>query len=244
MKVTIQEAKESKAKFDLFVEQNIKLIHYTLKKFFSEVRYGTDAYDDLFQVGAEGLIKATLRFDDSFNAEFSTYAIPTIRGTIYRYQRDYNNTYKVPRSLKETYYRAKKLSNSGYTDVEICKALAVSGDQLDESRRALQEPIRLDYQILSDDSKGTKLHDVIPSDYCLEDVAIANADLDLIIKLLRNTIPETECLVFEQRLKGLTQSEIGELYGLTQVQVSRVLRKIIKWLQRKVIDTGANEEIA
>ena len=98
---------------DKLVEGNLKLVLSILKKFYNKV----DNLDDLFQVGCLGLVKAIDNFDTSYDVKLSTYACPMILGEIKRYLRD-NSAIRVSRSVKDLAYRALKVKEEMYGEVD------------------------------------------------------------------------------------------------------------------------------
>ena len=134
-----EEAKEK------FIFANLRLVLSVVQRFLGR----SEAPDDLFQVGAIGLIKAVKNFDLSHNVKFSTYAVPMIIGEIRRFLRD-NNSIRVSRSMRDLAYKAMQLReglsnkyNREITNTELAKALDVSLYDLENALEAVTDPISI-----------------------------------------------------------------------------------------------------
>ncbi len=217
------------------VEKNTGLVHSIVKRFCDR---GHEA-EDLFQVGCIGLIKAAKRFDISFGVKFSTYAVPMIMGEIKRFIRD-DGMIKVSRSLKETVYRAmaakERLINTNGAEptvAEIANEIGVSAAELAAALEAGAAPESL-YAVSDNGSKENKpLIEKLEQD--------TDYEAEIVNKLaLRQLL--AECDKREQKIicmryfKRRTQSQIAETLGISQVQVSRLEKKIIEKMKKKLAD--------
>lgn len=214
--------------------QNKGLIWCVVRKFSGR---GIES-DDLFQIGAIGLIKAINKFDTSFNVEFSTYAIPMILGEIRRFLRD-DGIIKVSRSLKETAAMAKaaaeKISNEKGRDAtvkEIADAISKNPDEVMLSLEATQ-PTESLYKTVNDSESSPillidKLHsqDQHNEERFLTSIALKQAIEKLPVK-------EKQILLLRY-YKEKTQSEVARIMGVSQVQISRIEKKLLGVLKQNI----------
>ena len=208
------------AERDSFIENNLGLVHSICKRFSGR---GIE-YDDLYQAGCIGLIKAADAFDESRGLMFSTYAVPVIMGEVRRMFRD-GGAVKVSRSVKELAlkinYEKQKLEQTlcrEPTVSELSKALNVSKEDITEAMCATQPTVSLTYE--GDD--GIKETDL---PVIGEDEQISNR---LIIKEAMEKLTETERKIMNYRyFEFLTQSKTAKILNMSQVQVSRAEKKIL-----------------
>ena len=212
---------------DQFIESNLPLVHSLCKRFIGR---GIE-YDDLYQAGCIGLVKAADGFDQTRGLCFSTYAVPVILGEIRRMFRD-GGSVKVSRSLKELSLkvtRAKsvlelKLSREP-TVSELAAELGVTPEEITEAQSAAQPIVSLTYE--SDDG------------ICEADVSVAGPEDLLTNKLLLQQafkhLNDTEQQIIRCRyFEYLTQNETAERLGMSQVQVSRAEKKILLKLRTAI----------
>lgn len=189
-------------------------------------------YDDLLQIAGIGLLKAIKNFSTDFNVRFSTYAVPMILGEIKRYMRD-GGYMKVSRSVKSIsakmmrYIEEKtKLGEEEPTIEELAEQFDMDPSDVVFAMDATRLPVSL-YETSSDkDGKQTELIDKIPTDAdkkMLENVILQ----DMLTKLT----PREQKIVILRYFRDLTQGEIAQKMGVSQVQISRMECKIIKKLQ-------------
>ena len=215
-----QEAKE------MLIEHNVSLVKCIVKRYLGK---GVD-YDDLFQIACMGFLKAITGFDERFGVRFSTYAVPRIAGEIKRFMRD-DGSVKVSRAIKQT---AKEI-NLFIEEYTIEKGRQPSVKEiaekfsLDESETVFimgssKMPLSLFGGAEFKDGKEREL---------IETLASTDDQEEMIDKmLLRGAIeelPERERKIIVLRyFRDMTQSEVAEKIGVSQVQVSRIESKIIK----------------
>ncbi len=225
-----QEAKEK------LYQANVGLIYLVMERF-----KGTkNEYEDLFQVGSIGLIKAIERFDPNYEVKFSTYAVPMIIGEIRRFLRD-DGILKVQRGLKEIYYRVKwaveKISaETGRepTIGEISEILGIDKEEIVLAMEACQSPTSI-YDLLSNqDRDKLKLIDTIGGDFEKEDFLEQVALRDALEKL---DYRERE-VILRRFFKDETQVAIANDLGISQVQVSRIERAALKRLRGFLSEIG------
>lgn len=211
---------ESKSARDEFISENLGLVHSICKRF---VGRGIE-YDDLYQAGCIGLIKATDAFESERGLMFSTYAVPVIMGEVRRLFRD-GGAVKVSRSVKELALQINKQKQEleqrlcrEPTVNEIAKALGVKPEEITEALCATQPTVSLTFE----GDNGVKEADLPVSDG--EYDLMNRLDLDRALNLLNEKeIQIVKCRYF----KFLTQSKTAELLNMTQVQISRNEKKIL-----------------
>lgn len=216
---------ENKLCREEFIEKNLPLVHSICKRFTGR---GIE-YDDLYQAGCIGLIKATDAFDETKGFAFSTYAVPVIMGEVRRLFRD-GGAIKVSRSIKELYLKIMRQTeileqklNREPTVSELAGCLNVSAEEITEALTASQLPISLTVE--NDD--GVKETD-LPTVSAEEEI-IGKVLIDSAIKFLE----EDEIKIVKYRYyNGFTQSKTAKLLNMSQVQVSRAEKKILLKLRK------------
>ena len=218
---------KEKEERDRFIETNLGLVHSLCRRFSGR---GIE-YDDLYQAGCIGLIKATDAFDEQRGLCFSTYAVPVIMGEIRRLFRD-GGAVKVSRSVKELglkISREKQIMEQKLcrepTVSELAEKLGVSPEEITEAMCASQPTVSLtrddDGESCETDLPTVSTEDEI-SDRLLLDAAFEKLD-------------ETEKRIVTYRYyEYLTQSKTAELMNMTQVQVSRAEKKILLKLRELI----------
>lgn len=215
---------KERQKRDEFIEENLGLVHSICKRFMGR---GID-YEDLYQTGCIGLIKAADGFDSERGLMFSTYAFPVIMGEVKRLFRD-TGAIKVSRSLKELSLKTVRqrdiLSNKlgrEPTVRELADALCVEVEEITEALCVARPTVSLTYN--SDD--GVKELD-LPSE-SLEDELSNKLSLDIAFEALSE---KERSLMTLRYYEGYTQSKVAEALGMTQVQVSRTEKQLLKRLK-------------
>lgn len=218
------------------VEENTGLVWCIVKRFFGR---GTDS-EDLFQIGSIGLLKAIDKFDLNYDVKFSTYAVPMISGEIRRFLRD-DGMIKVSRSLKETAYKAfltrerlQRKYNREPTMEELAKEMGVGKEELAMALDASGEVESLHKPIYQKDGNEIELLDKLEEEERQEESILNHM---LIRQLLEELDKEERQLIYLRYFANQTQSEIGKRMGISQVQVSRLEKKILKNMRTK-IQTG------
>jgi len=201
-------------------EANIGLIHMVLERF----KNSSYEYEDLFQVGSIGLLKAIDKYDFSYNVRFSTYAVPMIIGEIKKFLRD-DGIVKVQRGLKETYSKIrwaqdKLRGNLGREPVisEIASLLELEKEEIVVAMEACQSPAYMQDVIPGEEREQLSLIDKLANDegsiHMLEQMALREA-------LAKLDARERE-VVLRRFFKDETQTVIAEDLGVSQVQISRI----------------------
>lgn len=213
-----------------------RLVNCNLKLVFNLVqRFENRGYEleDLFQIGTIGLIKAIDKFDFSYNVKFSTYAVPMIVGEIKRFLRD-DSPIKVSRSLKETAYRVhrareqlhKKLGQEP-SIAQLAEELGIKEEQIVSALEAIQQPGSIYETFYQDEGDPIFLLDQLsdPKDH--------QSWLDkLVLKEVLDKLPERHRQVILMRFfEDKTQTEVAQIIGLSQVQISRIERQALKTMR-------------
>lgn len=190
-------------------------------------------YDDLYQLGAMGFVKAINNFKAEFNVKFTTYAVPMIAGEIKRFLRD-DGSIKVSRSIKHTWIRIKNYINEyqqkyGKTPTieTISNELVISKNDLILAMEASNSPLSLNDQSSEDD---LTLMDKISDNFSVDKFFDKLTMRDMIEKL---TAREKQIIIMRYYLDK-TQSEIAKELGVSQVQVSRIENKVLKELKEEI----------
>ncbi len=218
------------------VKNNLGLV-YNIAKRFSGRGY---ELEDLNQIGALGLIKSIKKFDTSFDVQLSTYSVPFIMGEIKRYIRD-DGKIKVSRSIKELGAKINQIQKEYYLkngqDIKI--------EQIAEILKVPKEDIALAIDANSsaivtsinepvyskDSSKTLNVEDIIPDTKNQE--AMINDKLT-VNKLIEELQPQEKQIVMMRYYKGNTQTEVAKTLGISQVQVSRIEKRILYSMKQKL----------
>ena len=222
-----------KAARDTLIEENMGLIHHVAKRFLGR---GVEA-EDLFQIGAIGLLKAVDRFDLGFGVRFSTYAVPMIAGEIRRFLRD-DSMIKVSRSLKELAVKAARLREQLLMERgaepgvdELAERLRVEPEELVQAMDSCTEVESLQKVISQGDSEGTSLLERVEQGRDEQEELLRRMLLE---ELLASLDPKERRLIVLRFFHDRTQSQVAEELGMSQVQVSRLEKKILLALKEKI----------
>jgi len=220
------------AKEILFVK-NEALVKSIVKRFLGR---GVD-YEDLMQIGNLGLLKAINGFDDSFGVRFSTYAVPMIAGDIKRFLRD-DGMIKVSRSIKETAAKAYKIVD----DIKREQGRDASLEEIsNEMGMDMSEVVFIMDSACAPSSLYEPAFDSKDGKTLLLDIIEDKNDSDIIEKimlkqLLSKLTAKERKLIMLRFFDDKTQSQIAEILGVSQVQVSRQLTKTIEKLKKAAGD--------
>jgi len=215
------------------VELNLALVKFAASRF----RSRSEPMEDIIQVGTIGLIKAIDRFELSRGVEFPTFAMPTIVGEIKRFFRDTSWSVRVPRRLQELRLDLAKAGDElaqqldrAPTVGELAERLGLSDDEVVEGMAASNAytASSLDAQPEEDDSEGTLADRIGYEDHGLEGIEYVESLRPLIAGL-----PRRDRQILSLRfVANMTQSEIGEELGISQMHVSRLLSRTLARLRR------------
>lgn len=192
--------------------------------------------EDLFQIGCVGILKAIDKFDMSFEVKFSTYAVPMILGEIKRFIRD-DGMMKVSRSVKENGWRIRN-AETGLSQAlgreptveEIAKAVEMTREEVVMTLEANREVESIYKVVYENDGNEVCLGDQV-ADKTDSDKIVNN----LVLKKLLEELPEKERQIINMRyFNDKTQTQVAEIMGISQVQVSRLEKKILLRLREKM----------
>ena len=211
------------------LENNLSLVYSLINRY----RHTNTDRDDLFQIGCIGLLKAIDNFDPSFNAQFSTYAVPLILGEIKRHFRD-TGLIKVSRSLKELNISINKLKNNHYTQTgkeisldDLSNKLNVSKYDIIMAMETSYMPSSIDEPIYEKDNSCITLQETI------KDESNKNIINLLTLQDGLKLLSEKEKLFIKMRYyQEMNQQTIANKFNISQVQVSRLEKKIIEKLKK------------
>jgi RNA polymerase sigma-B factor len=198
---------------------------------------GGEQLDDLVQVASLGLLKAIDRFDPARETAFSSFAVPTILGELKRHFRDKGWSVRVPRDLQEMAVRVERVAEEmsrelgrAPTPGEIGEQIGVTPEQVLEAREAsaAYRAVSLDRPRSEADEEGDSFSDA----FGVEDPGYGRAEDSATVDRLMDVLSEREREVLRLRFEeDLTQSEIGQRVGVSQMHVSRLIRQSIARLR-------------
>jgi RNA polymerase sigma-B factor len=202
--------------------------------------------DDLVQVAMLGVLKAVERFDPDYGATFATFAVPTITGELRRHFRDTTWAVHVPRRARDLQHTVKVAVNDlsqtlgrSPTAEEVAEHTGVAVEEVLDALEAARCYRKTSLASTSDDDDGL---DILGGD----DPALDAVDARMTVERLLRELPARERRIVELRyLSGLSQSQIGDIVGVSQVQVSRLLRSSLARMNLAMIDgTGDSESVS
>ena len=224
---------------DTLIELNLPLVRYASARF----RSRNEPMEDIVQVGTIGLIKAIDRFDPERGVEFPTFAIPTVVGEIKRFFRDTSWSVRVPRRLQELRLALTKAGDDlsqrldrSPTVAELAACLGVSEEDVVEGLAVgnAYTASSLDSSPGEEDSEGP-----LADRLGYEDLALEGVEYRESLKPLLAKLPPRERRIIMLRFFGnLTQSQIGEEIGISQMHVSRLLTRTLTQLREGLISEG------
>lgn len=190
--------------------------------------------EDLYQIGAIGLIRAIDRFDFAYEVKFSTYAVPLISGEIKRFLRD-DGLIKVSRTLKENQWKIKKAMERLQHDLgrepgieELAEALSMDPEEIVLSMEAVVEVESMEQSIYGSDGKEIFLKDRVASEKNEQEELMDQLFLQ---QLLEHLEERDRKLIVLRYFENKTQNQVAEILGISQVQVSRLEKKILRYMK-------------
>ena len=213
-----------------YIQGNLRLVLSVIKRFHNN----NENVDDLFQIGCIGLMKSIDNFNPDIGVKFSTYAVPMIIGEVRRYLRD-NSSYRIPRSLRDTAYKAiharellSRPATHEPTLEEISKECDIPVDDIVYALDAIQTPMSLFDPIYTDGGDALYVMDQIADkknkeENWVSDIALVNA-----MDRLNNRDQEIIKMRF---FEGKTQTEVADEIHISQAQVSRLEKNALKSMQ-------------
>lgn len=221
-----------KAARERLVQENTGLVWCVVKRFYGR---GMEA-EDLFQIGTIGLIKAIDKFDLSYGVRFSTYAVSVIAGEIRRFLRD-DGILKVSRSLKELAIKAGQAKEDYImkyrkepTVAELSEMIGVAKEELVQAMEAASEVESLQRPLHESDGSAVSLIDRLEEKTDPQEKVIDRMFLQSLLETLEK---QERCLIYLRYFENRTQSQTGKILGISQVQVSRLEKKILNHMRNK-----------
>lgn len=223
------------------VVNHLNLVRYLASKFMNR----GEQLDDLIQVGTIGLIKAIDRFDPSRGLEFTTYATPTITGEIKRHFRDKGWSVRVPRRLQELSTKVSRVTEELTAELkrspsvdEVAERAGVSVDEVLQAMESASAYSSVPLEGGTDDDETTSVIDQLGSE---DEELSATEDRMLLDNVIREFSSRERDIIRMRFEDGLTQAQIAKELGISQVQVSRLLRRTLARIQEKIGVQGAPE---
>lgn len=217
---------------DRLIKHNIRLVWSVVQRFLGR---GYEA-DDLFQIGCIGLLKAVDKFDLSYDVRFSTYAVPMIIGEIQRFLRD-DGMVKVSRSLKELANKVRKAKdelskklNRVPTVQEVADSMGIDPEEIVFAQEANRAPSSIHETVYENDGDPITLMDQIA-----DENELAWFDKMALKDAIQRLNEREQLIVLLRYYKDQTQSEVAQRLGISQVQVSRLEKKIISRMREALI---------
>lgn len=221
---------------EILIEENLGLVHHIVKRY---AKRGYDT-DDLFQIGTIGLMKAVDKFDASFGVQFSTYAVPMIQGELRRFMRD-DGMIKVSRGLKENCFKVKKavekLSQELGQEPQISQIEAETGISREDIVMALDAGNEVEsiYKTIYQ-SDGNEIYMIDQLRSPGEETPDGEKEKlinRILIEQLMDGLSESDREIIRLRyFENVTQTEVAKRLGMSQVQVSRLEKKILLRMRR------------
>lgn len=195
------------------------------------------AKEDLYQIGCIGLIKAVKRFDTSYNVKITTYSVPYIIGEIKRFIRD-DGPIKISRSIKELAYKINEIQRKAINEtgeektiIELAKELKVEKEDIVIALEANRKLESIDEEIYNEENSGESKISRITNH---KDEANRIIDRICIKELISELEVRERKIIVLRYYKDKTQAEVAKILGITQVQVSRIEKKILTEMRRKI----------
>lgn len=211
---------------EVLVEKNLGLVHHIVKRFLGR---GYEA-EDLFQIGSIGLMKAIDKFDLSYDVKFSTYAVPMIAGEIKRFLRD-DGMVKVSRTLKENGFKIRQASEQvskrlgrEATLLEISEMTGISTEDIVMAMEANVEVESIYKSVYQSDGNEIYMVDRLPSGSDENERVLNHMLLE---QLFSELTQEEKRLIGMRYFEDKTQVEVAKQLGISQVQVSRLEKRIL-----------------
>lgn len=220
-----------KAARDTLFEENIGLVYSVAKRFLGR---GAEM-DDLFQIGSIGLLKAVDKFDLSFDVRFSTYAVPMIAGEIKRFLRD-DGILKVSRSIKESRYKVYQIREKlereqgrEPTLTELSDELKLPVEELILIMESSAEVESLQKAVYQGEGSEICLMDKLPEKENQQEKVLNRIFLE---ETLGRLTSEERRIIYMRYFQDMTQTEIAGQLGISQVQVSRMEKRILEKIRK------------
>ena len=214
------------------IEKNKGLIWSIIRRFKDR---GVET-DDLYQIGVLGFIKSIKKFDTTFDVKLSTYAVPYIMGEVKRHIRD-DGPIKISRSIKDLGKKAMEIqrehlrkTGQDISIVEVAKKLRVSKEEIAFALDSFN-PVESIYNSTTDQEDGPTLIDTISSNIDEQSEIVNKLSLE---QLIENLNGEEKQIIMLRYYKGRTQSEVAKILKTSQVQISRIEKRILEKMKVKL----------
>ena len=217
------------------IESHLNLVRFLASKF----KNRGEPLEDLVQVGSLGLIKAIDRFDPDRGLEFTTFATPTIMGEIKRHFRDKGWSVRVPRRLQELSAKVNQVTDELTSELNRTPTVEEIAARLDTSVDEVLEAMESSSAYSSVPLEGGTTDDEdapgIIDRFATEDEDLVSSDDRMVIEeTIAGFSPREQDAIRMRFVEGLTQVEIADKLGISQVQVSRLLRRALKRVQERL----------
>lgn len=214
------------------IKNNVPLVKSIINRFKGK---GVE-YDDLYQIGCIGFLKAINNFDEKFGVKFSTYAVPMIAGEIKRFLRD-DGSIKVSRAIKTLWIKIKKYIDEYLkthddmpTIQHLSKEFEVDEADIVYAMDSSKTLVSLNAQFDEGSSNSQSVIDKI----VVDDKSEQMLDKILLKEAINNLGEREKKIVLLRYFRGKTQSEVADVLGVSQVQISRIESKILQELKNKL----------
>ena len=229
----IQAQEGDKSAMEKLIQDNNGLI-WSIVKRFKDRGYEVD---DLYQIAVIGFIRAIKRFDTSFDVKLSTYAVPYILGEVRRYIQT-EGPIKISRSIKELLYKISEVQKEYLkrgkeaSIEEIAKEVGVEKEEIVVALES-RTPVNSIYENETGDEEGATILDKLSTGVD-EQSLITNKIA--ILDLVKNLEGREKQVILLRYYRGKTQTEIASIMNINQVQVSRIERKVLDYMKRKLTE--------
>ncbi len=230
----IVKAQNNKEAMEDIIEKNSGLLWSIVKRFLGR---GYEA-EELYQIACIGFIKSVKRFDTTLNLRLSTYAVPYIMGEIKRFIRD-DGPIKVSRSLKELSVKIKEIQREYLCKKgeeinisQLAKILKVSKEEIAMAMEAEKPLESIDEESYDNESNGeTKISKISNG----KDETAMLIDKICINNLINSLEVREKQIILLRYYRGKTQMEVAKMLGVTQVQISRIEKKVLSKMKEKIL---------
>ncbi len=218
------------------IMNHLNLVRYLASKF----KNRGEPMDDLIQVGTIGLIKAIDRFDPSRGLEFTTYATPTIMGEIKRHFRDKGWSVRVPRRLQELSSKVSQVNDELTRELQRSPTVAEIAERaqttVDDVLEAMESSSAYSSVPLEGGGNGDEDSTSVIDRFASEDTDLSSSDDRMVLESAIQDFSDREKDIIRMRFEeGLTQVEIADRLGVSQVQVSRLLRRTLSRIHDRIV---------
>ncbi len=215
---------------DMLINEHYPLVKSVIRRYRNK---GID-YDDLFQLGCVGFVKAINNFDTSYNVRFSTYAVPMIAGEVKRFLRD-DGYIKVSRAIKSQAVEINRYLDSLPADspapsiTDIAEKFNLEPQEVVFAMDSTRYPVSLSTPVDSTEEGSVTLGERIAT----QEEEDSKLDHFILKQLIESLSPRDRKIIIMRYYRDKTQSEIAKELGVSQVQVSRIENKVLQNMRKK-----------